>query len=184
MAWLQISFQKKACQLKENFERPGNFLVRFFLLGKMRYQGFDGLRKTKVKSQSHQDSYQLSFNQMQISPVKNSHVETDANSKFTFLFKPKNRQSYMLLKFDSGKREIQSLHQSKHPKVWHLLKYCLSVHLQGGVDFGSTGKVAGAVKDGTYPVGLLGVIGVPVIVVPVGPIAPYIPLVVRVGNQT
>ena len=88
----------------------------------------------------------LSILQIQMSNVKDSHVETDANSEFTFLFKPKNCQSYTLLKFDSGKREIQSLHQSKHPKVWHLLKYCLSVHLQGGVDLESQAKCSRSSK--------------------------------------
>jgi len=40
-----------------------------------------------------------------MSNVTDSHVETDANSEFNFLFKPKNCQSYTLLKFDSGKKK-------------------------------------------------------------------------------
>ena len=56
-------------------------------------------------------------------------------------------------------------------KIRYLLKYCLSFHLQGGADLESTGKLAGATKDGTYPggLGVEGVAGVP--------IAPY-PIVV------
>ena len=59
----------------------------------------------------------LSILQIQRSNVKDSHVETDANSEFTFLFKPKNCQSYTLLKFDSGKEKIRSPHQSKHQNM-------------------------------------------------------------------
>ena len=121
--------------------------------------------KTKVKSQSHQDSYQLSFNPSNPN-VKCQRLSCRNRRKFRVHLSFQTKRTAKATRcwnLTLGKRNtIPTSEQTS--KVWYLLKYCLSFHLQDEVGLEITGNVAGATKDGTYPwgLGVEGVAGVPI----------------------